>query len=469
MKAPCFALITLLLLALFAPPSLGEVKPNIVLILADDLGSADLGYRGGEAWTPNIDRLAREGVRLDAFYGQQLCSPARAALMTGRYPMRYGLQSLYIMPGHRYGLPTDERTIPEALREAGYQTYMVGKWHLGHGERQYWPQNRGFDHFYGNLLGMVDYYTHDGGGVVDWQRNGQFIQEPGYHTELIAAEAVRLIQRQDRNRPFFLYFAPLAPHAPYQVPQAELKRYASMPEGERRTYLAMVSALDRAVGRLARALDETGLRRNTLILFASDNGGLGPSAQGPARNFPFRGGKGELHEGGVRVPAFANWPGKLKPSIIDEPAHMVDIMPTLLALSGGKVNPARPLDGQDLWPLLAEGKAVPREEILINVEASGGALRKDGWKLVMPTLQPGRAQLFDLAHDVGETANLARLYPEIAADLQTRLLIYASWQKPSAALKANNPILPQAPEGFMFDVGLGWEVFSGSPAAAKVR
>ena len=163
-------------------------RPNIVIILADDLGNADLGYRGGEIHTPNIDALAKSGVRLESFYGEPVCTPARAALMTGRYPMRYGLQTLVIFPSHTYGLPTDERTLPQALREVGYKTAMVGKWHLGHADKKYWPQNRGFDYFYGNVVGEVDYFTRERGGVVDWQRNGKFLKEPGYYTELIGNE-----------------------------------------------------------------------------------------------------------------------------------------------------------------------------------------------------------------------------------------------------------------------------------------
>ena len=154
-----------------------QQRPNIIMILADDLGNADLGYRGSDIKTPNIDQLAKGGVRLESFHGMPVCTPARAALMTGRYPMRYGLQTLVIFPNHTYGLPTDERTLPQALKEAGYSTAMVGKWHLGHADKKFWPQNRGFDHFYGNTVGEVDYFTHKRAGIVDWQRNGTFIDE----------------------------------------------------------------------------------------------------------------------------------------------------------------------------------------------------------------------------------------------------------------------------------------------------
>ena len=209
------ALIAGALIALLVTPAAAqEQKPNIVFIMADDLGNADLGYRGGEIETPNIDRLAPRACGSSSFYGMPVCTPSRAALMTGRYPMRHGLQTLVIFPSHTYGLPTDERTLPQALREAGYRTLMVGKWHLGHADRKYWPQNRGFDHFYGNVVGEVDYFTRERGGVIDWQRNGEFLKEDGYYTTLIGDEAVRLIEEQDGSKPFFLYFASLAPACP---------------------------------------------------------------------------------------------------------------------------------------------------------------------------------------------------------------------------------------------------------------
>jgi len=428
------------------------------VILADDLGNADLGYRGGQVKTPNIDKLAAGGVRLESFYGQPVCTPARAALMTGRYPMRHGLQTLVIFPSHTYGLPTDERTLPQALKDVGYKTLMTGKWHLGHADRKYWPQNRGFDHFYGNVMGEVNYFTRERGGVIDWQRNGEFLKEEGYYTTLIGNEAVRLIERQDPSRPFFLYFASMAPHAPYQVPDEAMNRYADTPDKQRRAYSAMITCLDDEVGRIVTALDKKGLRDNTLILFASDNGGattgmfasgskskeereheaggIDQSAKAPASNGQFRGGKGSLYEGGVRVPAFANWPAKLKPALVHEPVHMVDIMPTLLALAGGKGSPDHPMDGKDLWPLLADGKPTANDDILIHVEAFRGAVRKGDWKLVKIALLPGKTELFDLSKDPGEKTNIADRHPDVVRDLEARLLAYAKQQKPSEWIKA---------------------------------
>ena len=251
-----------------------ERPPNVIVILADDLGNADLGYRGSDIKTPNIDKLAKEGVQLESFHGMPVCTPARAALMTGRYPMRYGLQTLVIFPNHTYGLPTDEWTLPQALKQAGYSTAMAGKWHLGHADQKFWPQNRGFDHFYGNLVGEVDYFTKMRGGIVDWQRDGKFFQEKTYYLPLIGDEAVRMIEKQDKNKPFFLYFASLAPHAPYQAQKAGEDRYAStIKDPTRRTYAAMITSVDDQVGRIVAALDKRGMRENTLIIFSSDNGG----------------------------------------------------------------------------------------------------------------------------------------------------------------------------------------------------
>ena len=433
-------------------------QPNIVFIIADDLGNADVGYHGGQVKTPNIDKLAAEGVRLESFYGMPVCTPSRASLMTGRYAMRYGLQTLVIFPSHTYGLPTDERTLAQALKDAGYQTYMVGKWHLGHADKKYWPQNRGFDYFYGNIVGEVDYFTRERGGVIDWQRNGKFLKENGYYTTLIGDDAVKLINQQDPTKPFFLYFASLAPHAPFQAPEEYLKRYPDIQDKQRREYCAMISCLDDQVGRLVEALDKKGLRQNTLILFASDNGGatsgmfaqgakskeeraheeggIAQNAKAPASNGELRGGKGSLYEGGVRVPAVANWPGKLKPAVVNTPVHMVDIMPTLLALAGGKGSPDHPFDGEDIWPVLVESKPSPHDDILINVEAFRGAVRKGDWKLIKIALLPGKTELFNLATDPGEKTNVADQHADIVADLESRLLAYAKQQKPSMWIKA---------------------------------
>ena len=457
-------------------------RPNIVIILADDLGNADLGYRGSKIKTPNIDTLAKEGVRFESYYGCQLCTPSRAALMTGRHPMRYGLQTLVIFPSHKYGLPTDERTLPQALKEAGYATYMCGKWHLGHADKKYWPQNRGFDHFYGNVVGEVDYFTHDRGGVTDWQRNGTFLREDGYYVDLIGDEAVKLINSHDQAKPMFLYFASLAPHAPYQAPKADIELYKDVfPDETKRTYAGMITNLDRQVGRIVAALEQKGMRENTLIFFTTDNGGatsalfatgarspeereesggVALGAKPPASNGAFAGGKGTLKEGGVRLPAIANWPTKIKPAVVNEPLHHVDVMPTLLALAGGKGDPSKPFDGRDATATVLNGEPTPHDDILINVEAFRGAIRQGKWKLIKTALMPGKIELFDLENDSGEQQNLADQHPDVVKDLEARLLAYGKQQKMSEWLKSQVDFL-----GFQGETVLdqGYNVDRGSP------
>jgi arylsulfatase A-like enzyme len=337
---------------------------------------------------------------------------------------------------------------------------MVGKWHLGHADRKYWPQNRGFDHFYGNLVGEVDYFTKERGGIVDWQRNGTFLKEPGYHTTLIGDEAVKLIERQDPKKPLFLYVAALAVHAPLQAPQADIDAYKGVFDNdEKRAYAAMMTSLDRQVGRIVAALEKKGMRENTLIFFTTDNGGIRkmaahapggkPAKEPPASNGEFRDGKASLYEGGVRLPAIVNWPAKLKPAVVNEPLHHVDLMPTLLAIAGAQGNPAKPFDGNNAWGTLAEGRPSPHEDVLINVEVFRGAIRKGQLKLVKHAMLPGKTELFDLAKDPGEKTNLADQNPDVVKDLEARLVAYARQARPGEWLKAQPAFLgPQGETAF---------------------
>ncbi len=309
---------------------------------------------------------------------------------------------------------------------------------LGHADRKYWPQNRGFEHFYGNLVGEVDYFTKERGGIVDWQRNGKFLQEDGYYTTLIGNEAVRFIEEHDTSRPLFLYFASLTPHAHYQVPQDYLDRYPLIEDKNRQTYAAIISALDDQVGRIVAALEKRNMRDNTIIIFSSDNGGarsaltatgarsekerkesggLGLGDEPPASNGKLRGGKGSLHEGGVRVPTIVNWPAKLGPRTIDEPLYMVKIMPTFLALGGGTDSPDHPIDGRDMWPTLAAGNPSPNNDILISVEAVQGAIRNGNWKLFQVATLPCKTELFVLSLDPSEANSLATAHPETVGEL----------------------------------------------------
>jgi len=430
-------------------------RPNIVYLLADDLGWGDVGWHGSEIKTPNLDKLAAAGARLEQFYVQPVCSPTRAALMTGRYPMRHGLQVGVVRPWAQYGLPLEERTLPQGLKQAGYETAIVGKWHLGHYRPDYLPTRRGFDHQYGHYNGALDYFTHFRDEGFDWHRDDHVSRDEGYSTHLLAREAVRLIDAHDTSRPLFLYVPFNAVHGPHQVPEKYKKPYEHLPE-PRRTYAGMLAALDEAVGQVVTAIDRKGLRKDTLILFSSDNGGPNPGRV--TSNGPLRGAKATLYEGGVRVPALAAWEGHIKPgSVVNEPMHAVDWYPTLLGLAGASTDPSRPLDGRDIWATITAGKPSPHDAILLNATPTAGAVRVGTWKLILrapgakgiddiegadtsaPALERWTPELFNLADDPNERHNLAGAKPEKVVELRT---IYASFAKQAVPPKS----APRAPD-----------------------
>jgi arylsulfatase A-like enzyme len=408
----------------------GAPRPNIVYILADDLGWKDVGFHGSDIKTPNIDQLAQTGARLEQFYAEPMCTPTRAALMTGRYPFRYGLQTLVIPAGMSYGLPTDEWLLPQALKDAGYSTAIFGKWHLGHGERKFWPTERGFDYQYGALVGEIDYFNHTIGGKTDWYRNGKLLKEPGYVTTLLGKDVVRYLEHQNSKKPFFIYLAFTAPHTPYQAPQKYLDMYQNISDVNRRGYAAMITAMDDQIGDVVKELQKRGLRENTIIIFHSDNGGnqsahlAGESeVKGPlpANNGPYRGGKGDLYEGGTRVASLINWPGKIKPGVMDQMMHVVDYYPTLVKLAGGNLNKSKPLDGLDMWPTLSAGQPSPRTEVVYNVEMFRGAVRQGDWKLFWRATLPSKLELFNLAQDPSEKNNVAEQNADKVSELRTRI------------------------------------------------
>lgn len=417
-----------LLLIMFSISGRAAEKPDIVYILSDDQGSYDVGWRGSEIKTPNLDKLAKSGTRLKNFYVQPLCSPTRAALMTGRYPMRYGLQVGVILPDAKYGLPLEERTLPQALHEVGYTTAICGKWHLGSVEKSYWPDHRGFDHWYGFLFGMTDYFEHTRNGALDWWRDGELNHDQGYTTELIGREAVKVIRNQPKDKPLFLYVPFNAVHYPFQVPEKYKEPYANLKE-PRRTYAGMIAAMDEAIGKIVAAIDETGRRKNTLIIFLSDNGGYKPGVV--TSNGPLRAGKGSVYEGGVRTCAFVTWENHVPANhSIDAMAHVVDWYPTLLKLTGASLKQKLPLDGKDIWPCITQNKPSPRNEILMNTTPDAGALRVGDWKIVLHRPKKKKAkgvssgemkvELFNLADDPSEKKNVADENPEKLKELRAR-------------------------------------------------
>lgn len=426
-----FVLGLLPLCAVFA-----AAKPNIVIIVADDMGYADAGFMGGkECSTPALDALAKDGAVLAAHYVQPVCSPTRAALMTGRLATRTGVYSI-VRPGAPWGLPLSEQTMAQMLKDAGYETAICGKWHLGEFEKAYQPTQRGFDHQYGHFFGQIDYFDHTRDGKVDWYRNDQLLKEEGYSTALIAKEACRIIRERQKDKPLFLYVPFNAVHGPHQVPKSYEEPFDKL-KGVRRTYAGMLAAMDEAIGQIVAALDAAKLRENTIIIFTSDNGGPAPGTV--TDNVPLRAGKGTIYEGGVRACAFATWPGRIKAGQkISEPLHVSDWMPTLAKIVGGKTRPASELDGRDILPVLTEGAKSPHEELLIvGGTPDRRAIRVGHWKLVAAgadddadQTKPRKArnksdaagnELFNLADDIGEKNNLAAQHPDKVKELRAKL------------------------------------------------
>lgn len=413
-----------------APP---PPKPNIIHIVADDLGWKDVGFNGcTDIKTPTLDKLAAGGASLSQFYAQPMCTPTRAAIMTGRYPLRYGLQTMVIPSVSGYGLDTSEWLMPQCLKEAGYTTAIIGKWHLGHADKKWWPRQRGFDYQYGPMIGELDYFTHEEHGVLDWFRDNEPVREEGYTTQLLGRDAVRLIESLDGSKPLYLYLTFNAPHTPYQAPREYLDRYAHIAEPTRRTYAAMVTCLDDEIGRIVSTLEKKGLRERTLIVFHSDNGGTRDARLAgvmadmskvviPCDNGAYREGKGALYEGGTRVCAFVNWPGQVRPQSVSGMVHVVDLYPTLAALAGASTEKCKPLDGLNAWPTIARNEPSPRSEIVYNIEPFRGAVRQGDWKLYWFTVLPSKVELYNLADDPGEKNNLAAQHPDKVAALQQRI------------------------------------------------
>ncbi len=453
------AVIVMLLFGLAEVPAAAEDAqaavrpPNIVLIVADDLGWNDVGYHGSEIETPHIDRLAREGLELDRFYVQPSCSPTRAALMTGKSPLRLGVirPIAKVDPG---GLPIAERLLPQFLATSGYQAVMSGKWHLGSVERRYFPHRRGFESFYGHVMGGIGYWDHNHGGGHDWQRDGRTLREAGYTTHLIANEAQRLLRERDGDRPTFLYVAFNAPHTPNEAPVESITRYAHISDPNRRIHAAMVSELDSAIGRILQTLDEEGMRRDTLVWFLSDNGGLTREGSpagvvklvdwlvrifgrplpfswmeflrrdieaGASDNTPLRGGKTSAYEGGVRVPAALRWPGVIQAGRNADFITAQDLLPTLLEAIGELGTIPSGLDGRSRWSSLLTGTA----EQPADYAASGFtsmAYYRWPWKLLIPggilPFAGSGLELYQVLDDPSEEHDLSQRQPEMVETLR---------------------------------------------------
>ncbi len=449
-------------LAMFAQSAHAQTraarKPNIIVILADDLGYGDLGVYGGtEVPTPNLDALARAGVRFtDGYVTCPICAPTRAALMSGRYQQRFGFEH---NPGPeaqaspRFGLPRSERTLAEKLKDTGYATGMFGKWHIGYKD-ELQPQQRGFDEFFGFLSGAHTYMPGEtrqrrGGGYNEGiVRNGTPVEEKEYLTDAFAREAAAFVtkhgaaQREGAVSPYFVYLPFNAVHGPMEATKKYTDRFAHITDANRRTYAGMLTALDEAVGRVLTAVKESGQEDNTLVFFFSDNGG--PTPQTTSSNAPLSGFKSQVLEGGIRVPFLMKWPGGGVPAgkVYEQPVMSLDVHATVLAAAGFDLNapasrektdkPETPrLEGRDLLPFVTaageRGKVGPHEALFWRM-GNQWAVRKGDWKLLSQARanarQPGEVRLYNLREDIGEKNDLAAKMPEKVAELRAA---YDAW------------------------------------------
>ena len=421
------ALITVLMIS-FLPLLLGGERPNIVFIMADDLGYGDLGcYGATDIETPHLDRLAAEGIRMTDFYANgAVCSPTRIAFLTGRYQQRLGMDNALYYQEMGRGLPEEGLTIGDALGSAGYMTGLSGKWHVGYDyERQ--PNQQGFHHFFGLLGGNHHYFEHmDRIGVPDLWLNNEPIQREVYTTDLITEDAIAFIEREQES-PFFLFISHAAPHFPWQGPDDAAKdirpKHKSWQLGDRETYIAMVERMDEGIGQILAKIESAGLREKTLVVFTSDNGGHIYSS-----NAPFREGKSSIWEGGTRVPCIVRWPGVISAGeVSNQMGITMDWTATMLRMADLGSDPDGE-DGVDLMPLLTG--ELPRQSRTLfwkrkkgpvrkSIE-EGRAVRQGAWKLVEQS-EGGEQFLYNLESDPGETANRIARQPELARTL-SRLL-----------------------------------------------
>ena len=402
-------------------------RPNVVVFLADDLGSADVPWRGSKYVMPALDALAKESVILDVCYTHPMCSPTRAAFLSGRAASRFGCTGAQ----NERVFPFGTVTMASALQSVGYDTALIGKWHLG--SRPDWgPNHFGFQHSYGSLAGGVgpwDHHYKSGPYTKTWHRNEELLQEEGHVTDLIATEAIRWLEGRDGKRPFFLYVPFTAVHIPIDEPQKyhDLNPHFSEPSARLRA--ACATHMDEAIGSILNALDRGGQHDNTLVLFFSDNGahsltrndgqqypGTYPATQVAGDNAPLRGFKSSLYEGGIRTAALVRYPGKLRGGTrVTAPIHTYDWLPTLCRLAGYPSNVDLKWDGRDVWPILSgqQPSLEPRSLYWLGVNRRERAIRRGDWKLLIAA---DRVELYDLKNDPSEAKNLAELEPERVAE-----------------------------------------------------
>ena len=432
--------------------SVFAAKPNVLLIVADDLGYNDVGFQGStEIPTPHLDKLAAQSLRCtNGYVSHPFCSPTRAGTMTGRYQHRFGHENnpAWLPEDTVAGLPLSETTYPQLMKQAGYTTGAVGKWHLG-AHPQFHPNKRGFDEYFGALGGGHQYFPGDKGGVeytIPLNRDGKDEPQTKYLTEQFGDEASAFIGRHaGEPKPWMLYLAFNAPHTPLQAPQAWLDKFSQIADKSRRAYAAMVGSMDAAIGGVLAKLDETKQRDNTLIFFVSDNGGPNLKAKSGSNftdNAPLRGAKGDVYEGGMRVPFLVSWPGKLTPGRYEKPVIALDFLPTSLAAADEAALTPKNLDGVNLLPFLTgENVGMPHDTLFWRTNGPGGnnAVRRGDMKLVR--LGKTEPQLYDLAADIGETKNLAAEKPAVVKELVSAI---AEWEKGTVAPIFQSP--KQAPK-----------------------
>jgi arylsulfatase B len=412
------------------------LRPNVIIIVADDLGFADVGFNGGKIIaTPNLDRLAATGVRLTDFRACPMCSPTRAGMLTGRWPSRFGVMRAVLPPWSKHGLPPNENTLPELLAGAGYERRgIIGKWHLGHARREFLPLAHGFTRFYGHYNGAIDYFTHHREGERDWHDNERTVIEKGYATDLQGAEAVRFVRGSPPGKPWLLYLAFSAPHSPHQGKEEDLRKYTHIKQPNRRAYAAMVDCMDQAIGRVLEAVESREDSTNTLILFFSDNGGIRNVG---SSNGPWRGAKLTVYEGGTRVCAAIRWPaaGLSGGRRFDERIGYIDVLPTVLAAAG--IAAPDNLDGLNVLPALLGKSKVPARPWFSYIDQSGkahGSVHDARWKLVahgdfFAEKPEAELELYDLEADSAEKTNLAAQHPDRVARLYNQLREFGKLQK----------------------------------------